>query len=879
MLAAIPPSDDDPERHHRLLEETLAIVREALTRNGGSLERFGPEGLVAIFGAEASSDDDAHRALATAQELGLPAGIATGEVVGGAGPVVNRAVELARSDGIALDERTQALVSESRRLDTPLVGRDDELAQLTAALTAGTCRVVTVVGEPGIGKTRLARELALRVGDETTVLVARCQSYGEGGTFLPLLGALRRAKPERALAGEDDGELVLHRLAVLAGGEDTASLGESYWAVRRLLESLAPALLILDDVHWAEPALLDLVAYLGERAQADLLVLCLTRPELDHPLGESLHLGPLDDEHARALVPPELDEETRERIVELAEGNALYVEQLASFAAEGGEGLPPTIEAVLAGRFGRLDPPERAVLQRAAVVGREFSFGAVAALTGGDVARSLAALSRAGFVHPAAAADPGDDGYTFHHVLLRDAAYASLTKADRADLHERAASWLDRNGAGDDALVGYHLEQAVLYRRELGENADELAAAAGQRLAAAGMRVWTTNDAGAATSLLDRATTLMPSGSERAALLWEQAITLRLQDRLSEATAALNEAEQDARASGARAVSARVAAERAEIRLLNGDLSLDDAIEAFNEALSTLRSEHDERGLGRAELLAGSVHWFACNLEAAAAAAERAATHYHAAGFSPAGCIGTLAEALYHGATPVEAAALRCTELLSQSPDRMTEANLTAVLGGLRALAGDAADARSLLDHARGLYEDLGSSRGVLTVWTPYRIEAELLAGNLDAATTLARENFEALSALGELGYASTRALELAELLLLQGDAQEAERATAVAERDGLASDVLVQFLRRSLRARLLARSGDLAVALELAQDAVALASLTDVLRYRARAHLALAEVLARAGDDAAARTEEAVAEDLLRQKGVKGALVGAPST
>ena len=132
VLAAVPPAQSDPERHHQLLDETLAAVRDALLRNGGSLERFGPEGLVAVFGADASSDDDAHRALATAEELGLPAGIATGEVVAGAGSVVNRAVELARSAGITLDERTQALVSESRRLDAPLVGRDDELARLTA---------------------------------------------------------------------------------------------------------------------------------------------------------------------------------------------------------------------------------------------------------------------------------------------------------------------------------------------------------------------------------------------------------------------------------------------------------------------------------------------------------------------------------------------------------------------------------------------------------------------------------------------------------------------------------------------------------------------------------------------------------------------------
>ena len=148
---------------------------------------------------------------------------------------------------------------------------------------------------------------------------------------------------------------------------------------------------MLDDVHWAEPALVDLIDYLADRAAAPLLVLCLARPELERTLGDSFALGPLGEDEARAIVADtaEVDEETRDRIVELAEGNALYVEQLASFAAEGGEGLPPTLEAVLAGRLGRLDAAERAVLQRAAVVGREFSLAAVAALTGGEVAREL----------------------------------------------------------------------------------------------------------------------------------------------------------------------------------------------------------------------------------------------------------------------------------------------------------------------------------------------------------------------------------------------------------------------------------------------------------------------------------------------------------
>jgi len=672
---------------------------------------------------------------------------------------------------------------------------------------------------------------------------------------------------------------VLARLEALAPGSNAVALGESYWAIRRLLEALSPVLLIVDDVHWAEPALLDLVDYLAERTQATALILCLARPELERPLGEVLRLGPLEDEHARAIVSPELEEKTRERIVELAEGNALYVEQLSSYAAEGGAGLPPTLEAVLAGRLGRLGDDERTLLQHGAVLGREFSRAALAALSDALVDSALSSLSRRGFVHPSAAIDPGDDGYRFHHVLLRDAAYGTLTKADRADLHERAAAWLDRDGPGDDALVGYHLEQAVRCRRELGEDAGELATKAGERLGEAGMRVWRLNDVTAAANLLERATTLLPEGVRRAELLCEKAIALRLRGLVPEASAALDEARTEARACGARAIEARVTAEATETKLLNGELSLDDAIAAFDQALSTLRAEEDLRGLGRAEFLAGSVHWLACNLAAAGASAERAAQHYAAAGFSPAGCIGTYAEALYYGPTPVDLAVSTCRSLLEERPDRMTEANVTAVLGGLRALAGNASEARSLLDHARELYEDLGNSRGVLTVWTPYRIDAECLAGNLDAATALAQENLEALTALGELGYASTRAVELADLLLLQDEEGEADRLTAIAERDALPSDVLVQFLRRSLRARLLAREGNLNAAVDLAQDAVALASLTDVLRYRARAHLALAEVLVRGGEESAARSEQAVAETLLRQKGVKGALVGTPST
>ena len=877
VLAAVPPVADDPEQHRRLLDETLAQVRDTLDRYGGSLERFGPEGLVAVFGANGAADDDAIRALMAARDLGLPAGIATGEVVQGTGAVVTRAAELARVGGIRLDERTAAIARAERRLNAPLVGREEELELLDAAFAAvgeaGRCHVVTVVGEPGIGKTRLARELALRAGDRATVLVARCVAHGEGMTFLPLLAALRRTDPEQLLGGEQDAELVRDRLAALAEGGEAAPLGESYWAVRRLLEALArrqPVVLVLDDVHWAEPALLDLVDYLLERVSAPLFVLCLGRPELERAPGETLRLGPLDAEEARTIVTDMavLDEPTTKRIVELAEGNALFVEQLATFAAEGGAGLPPTLEAVLAGRLGRLEQAERVVLQRAAVIGREFSLGAVGALVGADVTRELASLSRAGFVHPAASLDPGDDGYMFHHVLLRDAAYATLTKADRAALHERAAAWIDRDGSGDDAIAGYHLEQAVAGRRELGEDVDKLAAAAGARLGQAGMRAWRTNDVAAAVGLLGRAVALLPEGERRTELQLERSLALRLHGRRVDADEARASAEREARALRSKRLQARAACERAEAGLLSGATTLDAAAATILEALPDLRAARDARGLARAELILCNVHWFAWRHQELAEAAVRAERHAVEAGFSGGAAIGVQAEVLYHGPTPVGLALERCTDLLERIQDRAAEATATAVLGALRALNGDTADARLSLAAARSLYEETGNQSGVLTTWTPYFVVVEGLAGDISAAHEAGRLCVERLLAAGDPAHAASHAALLADVLLDAGENDAADRYVLLAEQHALPSDVYVQFLSRATRARLLARSGDTAAAEELARNAVSVASLTDALLDRARAHLALAEVRRAAGRLREADAEEAEAQKLLHRKG-----------
>ena len=397
------------------------------------------------------ADDDAERAVLAARELDLPAGIATGEVVQGAGAVVTRAVELARVGGIrSTSGRRPSYALERASTRRSPAGRRSSPActALAAARKEGRCRVVTVLGEPGIGKTRLARELALLEEARTTVLVARCIAHGQGVTFLPLLGALRRAEPEEALAGRV-GRRTGARPAHGAGRRSgSVPLGESYWAVRRLLETLAqtqPVLLVLDDVHWAEPALIDLVDYLADRTVAPLLVLCLARPELERPLGERLALGPLGEDETRAIVAGSavVDEETR--------GTDRRAGPRATPSTPSSSPRSrPRAARVCRRRWSRPQPPCRSagleLAERSAASARPSL--AASSRSGlsprSPTARSPPSCSRsraAGFVHPAAAEPALVTTATFHHVLLRDAAYGGLTKADRADLAtERAAA-------------------------------------------------------------------------------------------------------------------------------------------------------------------------------------------------------------------------------------------------------------------------------------------------------------------------------------------------------------------------------------------------------------------------------------------------------
>ncbi|HMA46868.1 MAG TPA: AAA family ATPase, partial [Frankiaceae bacterium] len=459
-------------------------------------------------------------------------------------------------------------------LTAPLIGRGRERRRLDDALeqvtVERTCQLFTVLGAAGVGKTRLLEDFRAAAATRATVLTGGCLSYGEGITYWPLMEMTRQAvglsgeEDERegrerlaaALAGVRHADAVVERLAPLVGlGGTPASAEESFWAVRAFLAALAeaaPLVLVFDDVHWAEPTLLDLIENIADWSRrVPILLLCLARPELlderrDWGGGKlnsgSMLLQPLSPDTCRELIrtllrSSELDAAFERRITETADGNPLFVEQMLAALIDDGllrrEGdrwvatadlagvhVPPTISALLAARLDRLGPPERQVIERAAVVGQVFYLDAVADLstpeTRDGVQEHCLALVRKELVHPDRTDLPGEEAFRFLHVLLRDCAYECTSKQLRADLHERFAGWLEKRLAGrpdeQAELVGYNLEQAYRYRVELGlrgERTQALGRRAATRLVGAAHRI-RHGDRPAAAHLLTRAAHLLP---------------------------------------------------------------------------------------------------------------------------------------------------------------------------------------------------------------------------------------------------------------------------------------------------------------------------------------------------------------------------------
>jgi class 3 adenylate cyclase/tetratricopeptide (TPR) repeat protein len=776
---------------------------------------------------------------------------------------------------VAVDSAAPGL---ARRLDAPLVGRRHERRLLEDAFENAVrhraCALFTMLGTAGVGKSRLTREFLTDV--DARVAEGRCLSYGEGITYWPVvqvvkqLGGAEGAPPEAAEA-----------IAALLGQTAVATTADEIaWAFRKLLEHAAderPLVVVFEDVHWGEPTFFDLVEHVADLSRdAPILVLCLARPELlerrpgwgggklnaTTTLLEPLDATETDELIERLLGDEQLDPELEQRIRTASDGNPLFVEEMVAMVRESGERdvvVPPTIKALLAARLDQLDPAERVVLERGSVEGQLFHSAAVQALASppGPVERQLVGLVRADLVRPDRPQLPVGDAYRFRHLLIRDAAYDALPKATRAELHERFALWLEERGpelVEHDEILGYHYEQAYRYRAELGPadaKAEALGARASALLVAGGRAARTRGDLGAAVSLLSRAAEI--DRSSRLQVIADLAEVMFETGQLSEAAVLLDEAIEEAHASGDEAVEAVAAVWRAMIAGHSGEGgTLEDTVRLAERAATVLEKVGDRARLATVLDICGRHEYYRGQAQKGVEVLNRAlevaleAGDLHRAVQSFVWSIGVM----NYGPTPVG----EIYASLEAVPDAIRSAvdiDLAILMADAQLLAyvGRCDEAREALATARARMLELG--RATHYVGTMMQLGLiELIAGDAEAAVRAYSEGYEGLGELGETGFRSTMGTMLAGALVVVGRPDEAESILDAAEALAAADDADPQVRMRWVRGQILAGRGRLTEAEGVARQAVTLASKTDYLPLHGDALVALADVLVAAGKD-----------------------------
>jgi DNA-binding SARP family transcriptional activator len=908
----------DPEAKRLLAERVMELSAPTVARNGGWLTRhFGAE-LVVIFGVPEVHEDDALRAgrvacdlredLAEVSELNV--GISSGEVVVSglevSGEPVEAAVSLAAQaagNEILLDDETRELAGVAAEvapagegwclvgvrpatrplaltLDTPFIGRREPLEQLRRTfldvVASRSCRLTTVLGEPGVGKSRLAREFARLLHAEASVVIGSCPSFGEGITLWPLrqlvgqlVGEVTRDRVRRLLANEPDAELVASRLEAALGSSTTeASIEELFRAARRLLKnagSRGPLLVILEDLHWAEARFLDLIEDIAS-VKAPLFLLCVARPEIFKRQarwgegGETIELGALDSREAARLLEAiglHLPHSTRERILEAAQGNPLFLEQFAAAAAASTQGeptlpLPPTIRAVLATRLERLGPGERALLECGAIIGKDFPMAGAIELLPPD-ARPVAerhrdALINGGFLRVRLLSGSTADDSEFRHALIQDACYSSIPKLVRAELHERFARWQDASTADRSgehaAIIGHHLEQAARYKQELGQPDPRLSTQAAEQLAIAGRRALGRQDFAAARKLLERASAVRSEGG----------VDVPLEIDLAEALYFSGSAELAYRSLESVAERAATAADRiGELcaRIQEGILRFQvepggglERLRALTEqALPLFDTAGDDFALSLVHFARGEIGHHQNRWDTELAEQERAQFHARRTGLPHlvARGIPSLVVARFYGSTPL-------SKLLVWLDKQEASGVRHLDFKGWRAAAfaslGRLDEARALDAETRREHAERGATL-MLGAWASQEsARIELLAGDPAAAVALAEEGCRLLEQAGARSLLSTGACYLASALYALERLDEAQAwATEGAELGG-SDDVVTQILSRRVRGKVLARTGQHNEGEVLAREAVAIAETTEAPIHQADAYADLAEVL-----------------------------------
>jgi class 3 adenylate cyclase/tetratricopeptide (TPR) repeat protein len=981
----------DPESLRQVMTRYFERMRSVLESHGGTVEKFIGDAVMAVFGIPVLHEDDALRAVRSANEMhealaGLNAelerewsvsleariGVNTGEVVAGdpaagqnlvTGDAVNTAARLeqaANSGEILIGEETFHLVRDAveaepvdplalkgkaevvgalrllsvtpgvaghvRRLDSPMVGRERPLRMLLDAFESaaadGSCHLFTVLGPAGIGKSRLVREFVSSVGANATVLSGRCLSYGEGITFWPVAemaiqaaGIAEDDPPDRARAalrdvfeGSSEGDVVAAHLSGLLGVDGGGPV-EAPWAVRRFFEAVAsrqPLVAVFDDIHWAEPTLLDVIDHVADLSRdAPILLLCMARPELldDRPgwgggkrNATSVHLEPLSEPEADALIEnllghPALTAEIRERIRAAAQGNPLFVEEMLGMLLDDGvlvqkEGewvatvdlttvhVPPAISALLASRLDKLSSDERVVLEAASVVGEVFERSTVHALlpdaAGSGIDVHLGSLLRKDLIRPSPSDVGGDEAFRFRHILLRDAAYDAVPKGDRAELHEAFAANLEASlgerASEFDEFTGYHLEQAHRLRAELGisdERTESLARAGSERLGAAGRRAFQRGDMAAAANLLGRASELLDRDDpDRLRMAWQLGQALIESGAIAEAAELLDETMSRARAAGDEVTAGYAESVRWQARFISDPEADVLAWEgAADRLIALFERVGDRHGASLAWMQKMYSLWVRWRLEECGAAAERALEHARAAGDRTieTEARGYVLATSALGPRPLPQTLEVTRQALDEaraSGDRGSEWRVLRGVAVGSAYMGDLETARRLIEESRAINHELGLA---IDYWAGSQNVAliEILAGDLDEAARELAEGCEHLQALGETAYLSTAATMLAVTQFRRGDLDAAGRWLDVAERTASAGDRSSQVGIEAARGLLLIARGDrdgerhLRAAIELLDD-------SDAMIWRAdlRLHLAAALMPYRPGDAASLASE-----------------------
>src|SRR3954470_1636313 len=897
-------SGADPEATKHLLPRIADRLPPVLESHGASLlAADGPE-IVGLFGHPQVHEDDPLRAVRAADEISrsrtttrtpgaidvaIGVGVATGAILTGDAPedmarnVVRDARRLAaRGAGVFIDRVTFASVRDAveaepladafrvdgvargtlgvaRRMDSPIVGRDEELAELARAYAQvrdeHACRLVTVSGEAGIGKTRLADEFVRRTAVDARVLIGRCLSYGEGITYWPIAEAIRAAA---GIHDEDDADDVRHALLplvpespdrdrivtgisdILGVGNAQLTEGEALWSVRRFFDGLASTgavVLLIEDVHWAEPTLLELVERLIDWTRdAPLCVVCTTRPDIferatgwgARPEATVLALRPLSRVDVDRLIgnlvrDPTLDAGAEEHIAAGAEGNPLFVEQLLAMLMDEGllhqdggtwsiatdlstVSLPTTVQALLNARLDRLPPGARSLLGIASVIGRTFDVDTLSDLADGEpltIAATLQDLVRKDLVRPERT--PEGDGFRFRHVLIMQAAYEMLPKVRRAELHEAVAERLDAitsdRSAGYDELIGDHLARAAGAHTDIGSDPAHIATLrtrAGHRLAAAGARASARGDMPAAATPYGAAGDLIRADDpERLSMLPGFGNALIEIGRFDEAVTVFNEAIDRATERGALGVVGDALLFLFEAQAWSGrNDDADRSVERAKELIAEAEEAGDEIAQQRA--------WSILGMWAETYAEENGSTERALSLALRVGDtkgmnenIQMLCGLLVTGPPSVDEGIRRVAEFHSRTAgDRVMAAAIGVnAEGQLLSMSGRIDEGRAVYERARSTFRELGLSLWLGASATIGPCTAELVGGDPAVAEAMLHEGIDILERIGPDGNWMIADLRLlVEAQVAQGHADQAAATLERLRRMGAVDEPWFQF-------------------------------------------------------------------------------------